>query len=809
MKLFNTISTNKPCQGLFRRTRRMNKWHVLIPLAFAGMLLYWFSLPDELFPDPTSTVIEGRDGTLLGARIADDGQWRFPAPDSIPCRFAKVLLTFEDRYFYVHPGVNPLAIARALLQNIRAGHTVSGGSTLSMQVIRLSRKGRPRTLSEKVKEMVLATRLELRHPKKEILQLYAANAPYGGNVVGLDAAAWRYFGRPPYELSWAEAATLAVLPNAPSLIYPGKNKQLLLEKRNRLLDELAKRGTIDSLTCTLARSEPLPDKPYPLPMHTTHLLGRAGQSYQGQRIRTTIDPYLQEKAAHIVNTHYQTLKSNQVHNAAALVANVKTGEVLAYIGNTFDLHNPYHGQQVDVIMARRSTGSILKPFLFAMMMDEGTFLPNTLVPDIPTQIAGYSPKNYFLTWDGAVPARQSLSRSLNVPSVRMLQNFGVEKLHHGLQEMGMTTLRYHPGHYGLSLILGGAEGTLWDITGMYASLSRVLRNHYDNDRLYDPGDIRSLHFLKNRQLPEARQHTESSIRQKEGKISAAAVWLTWEALVEVNRPDADAAWRSFSSQGKVAWKTGTSFGGRDAWAVGTTRDYVVGVWAGNATGEGRPELTGIASAAPIMFHLFDLLPTGPWFEQPFREMRKIATCRHSGHRAGMYCTDIDSIYVHRSGLNTTPCPYHIRVHLNSERNYQVSSWCAEINEMVAESWFVLPPVMEYYYRRRNPAYRPLPPYAPDCIASNNIPVMEMIYPRDNTSIFIPHLIDGTTSETVFEVAHRNEHTTIFWHLNDTYAGQTRHIHQMGLTPGEGAHTLTLVDEHGEVLVQPFDVKSAR
>ena len=793
--------------GIFYKKGRLKASVFMVLVAGLCLAAYWHSLPKALFPDPYSTVIVDREGNLLGARIAADGQWRFPLIDSVPHRFEKALLTFEDRYYYRHPGVNPLATGRALLQNIRAGKTVSGGSTISMQVVRLSRRHRPRTIGEKVIEMMLATRLELRFSKKEILKLYASHAPFGGNVVGLDAAAWRYFGSSPHELSWAEAATLAVLPNAPALIYPGKNEQLLLQKRNRLLDQLQSRGHLDSLTCVLAKAEPLPGRPYPLPMHATHLLTRAGRKMPGQRIHTTIDPFLQKRTTQIAEAHHRMLRANEVHNAAILVAHVQTGEVLAYVGNTFNMQNPYHGQQVDVITAQRSTGSILKPFLYARLMEEGVFLPNMLVPDIPTQIAGYSPKNYFLTYDGAVPAKRSLSRSLNVPSVRMLREYGVEKFHHELKHYGMSTLVHPPSHYGLSLILGGADGTLWDITGMYASFSRVLGNHHKHYGKYNPNDIRSLHYIYHPEDPLHRPEESHPNLQNEGRISAASVWLTWEALVEVNRPDAEAGWERYSSQGKIAWKTGTSFGGRDAWAIGTTRDYVVGVWVGNASGEGRPGLSGLSAAAPIMFEVFDLLPAGGWFEQAFSEMELVAGCRQSGHRAGMHCTDIDSVWVHRAGLRTPACPYHTRIHLDADRKFRVNTNCADSHEMIAESWFVLPPVIEWYYRRRNPSYKSLPPIRSDCLTEDLFPAMEMIYPHDNHSIFIPRMIDGTIGEAVFEVAHRTNHTTIFWHLNDEYLGQTRDFHQMGLSPGRGDHTLTLVDENGETLVVSFDVKN--
>ncbi|MEE4176305.1 MAG: penicillin-binding protein 1C [Bacteroides sp.] len=775
-------------------------------LALGLLLLVWFfSLPRDLFPDPGSTVIEDREGVLLGARIADDGQWRFLEMEEVPEQFAKALVAFEDRYFYFHPGVNPLATVRALVQNIRAGRRVSGGSTLSMQVIRLSRKGKPRTVVEKLREMVLATRLEARYSKKSILALYASHAPFGGNVVGLDAAAWRYYGRPPADLSWAEAATLAVLPNAPSLIFPGKNQEVLLVKRNRLLDELFRRGHLDSLDCVLAKLEPLPGKPYPLPLMAPHLLDRVYLNQRGTRVKTTLDPHLQQRATAILEEHALMLRANHIHNAAAIVLEVETGQVLAYVGNTRGRADAGQGHMVDVITAPRSTGSILKPFLYAAMMQEGQLLPNTLVPDIPTQIAGYSPKNYFLTYDGAVPAKRSLTRSLNVPSVRMLRDYGVEKFRFILKRLGMNTLVYPPGHYGLSIILGGAEGSLWDISGMYASLSRVLRHHGDYYGMYDLADIHPPVYLADQVSGKKRNSGSRQKLEDYGPVSAAAVWLTWEALVEVNRPDAEAGWQAMASKGKIAWKTGTSFGGRDAWAVGTTRDYVVGVWVGNATGEGRPELTGLGAAAPILFQLFDLLPASAWFDPPYGEMEQVAVCRESGHRAGMHCPVQDTLWVHSKGLKTPPCPYHQLVHLDSLGQYRVNSDCESVGKMITASWFVLPPAMEWFYRSRNPAYRPLPPWRGDCQPQESHTMMEMIYPREGMAIFVPRELDGSAGKTIFEVAHRDLGTRIFWHLDGEYLGETWQNHQMALAPEQGFHTLTLVDEAGNTLNRVFEI----
>jgi len=796
-------------------TRKKKIW---LSVFLTLLIWYIFCLPSKLFKDPTSTVLEDKNGILLGAKIADDGQWRFPYDEKIPMKFAKAIVEFEDKYFYSHPGINPVSIFRAFRQNVSAGKIKSGGSTLTMQAIRLARKNQPRTVFEKIIEIILATRLELSYSKKEILALYASNAPFGGNVVGLDAASWRYFGRSPQKLSWSEAATLAVLPNAPSLIYPGKNHKKLLEKRNRLLVSLWKSGEMDSVSCVLAQSEPLPEKPFPLPQLSPHLLDRASkEGMNGQTVLSTLDASLQERIKNIVEKHSLKLQGNQIFNAAAIVADVETGNVIAYVGNTEpspSLPLPMgegrgggkdeHGNSVDVIISPRSTGSILKPFLFSAMLSEGEILPNTLVPDIPTHIGDFSPQNFYLTYDGAVPARRALARSLNVPCVKMLQQYGVDRFHYYLKKLGITTLNYPADHYGLSLILGGAEATLWDLCGIYASMARKLKAPL----IPEGGNSGVWHPLKyfTPVVP-----LSFGVGQGAG-LDAASTYLTFEAMSEVNRPDIDASWQLFSSSSKIAWKTGTSFGYRDGWAIGVTPNYVVGVWVGNANGEGRPNLTGIGTAAPILFEIFGALPSPSgrgegwgWFKMPQDEMKQIEVCKESGYRALSICEHKEKQWVQSAGLKTAPCPYHRLIHLDASGRWRVNSDCEDVSHMIHKSWFVLPPAMEWYYKSKNPTYSELPSFRNDCKTSANVFSMELLYPKQESKIFVPVELDESTGKTVFRVAHRKPETTIYWHLDDNYIGSTKGIHEMGLSPEPGQHTLTLVDEFGETISQKFEI----
>lgn len=755
-------------------------------VAFVLLVVYYFSLPRTLFEEPYSTVIESSDGELLAAQIAPDGQWRFPAKDSVPNKFKQCIVYFEDEHFRYHPGFNPVAMVKAIRQNQKAGKVVRGGSTLTQQVIRLSRKNKKRTYFEKLIEIVLATRLEFRHSKETILELYAAHAPFGGNVVGLEMASWRYFGVQAHQLSWAESATLAVLPNAPSLIYPGKNQEKLRRKRNALLLKLHNEGVIDQLTYDLAITEPLPQKPYNVPQIAPHLLQRVAKTDQGQRIKTTIDIALQNRINHIARQYHNQFKQNEVHNLAIIVIDVQTRNVISYVGNSpTDVD---HDKDVDIISAPRSTGSILKPFLYASMLDDGEILPNTLVPDIPTQISGYTPQNFNLSYDGAVPAQRALSRSLNIPAVLMLQDYGVFKFYDVLQKFQLHDINKHPDHYGLSLILGGAESNLWDLCRTYANLSSTVNYFNTSKGKYRSKEFAELNFRHGFETDFGDDSFQKTI------LGAGSIYLTYNAMKEVNRPEGDEAWRFYDSSLELAWKTGTSFGNRDAWAIGTNSRYVVGVWVGNASGEGRPELTGVDYAAPVLFDVFNLLPRKPFFTAPLNDLEEAEICTKSGHLAQDDCPKVMQL-INRNGKKTAVCPYHKLVHLDASEQFQVNSSCEDVSNIVSKKWFVLPPVMELYYKSLHIDYVPLPPFRDDCqTAQHN--VMDFIYPKTNSKIYLTKNFNGQIQPIIAKVAHSNKEAKLFWYVDNVYKGTTQTFHELPIEANTGIHYITVVDEFG-------------
>jgi penicillin-binding protein 1C len=391
--------------------------------------------------------------------------------------------------------------------------------------------------------------------------------------------------------------------------------------------------------------------------------------------------------------------------------------------------------------------------------------------------------------------------------VRMLQSYGVERFHFLLQRLGMRTLNMPPQHYGLSLILGGAESSLWDVCAMYAGQSRVLSEYTLYNSMYRRGDIfRPLLLMNdNHSLPRKGTKQSSDEFEPTGLLDASAIWITYRALLEVNRPEEEAGWKMFANTRRIAWKTGTSYGNRDAWAIGTTPEYTVGVWVGNASGEGRPGLTGVAFAAPIMFDIFNLLPRTSAFEQPYDDMTQVAICRQSGHVAGRFCSETDTAWISLKGLRSMACPWHVPLQLDKSGQYRVNSNCYSVHEMQIQSWFVLPPAMEWFYKTRNATYASLPPWLPGCSDPYSSRPMELIYPSGDVNVMVPRELGGEAGRIVLQAVHQNPDALIFWHLNGEYIGSTRQEHYLAIHPSVGFQHLVLTDENGFSLRQGFRV----
>ncbi|MGY6647581.1 penicillin-binding protein 1C [Wenyingzhuangia sp. IMCC45574] len=742
-----------------------------------------------------STVLFSKENQLLGATIAKDEQWRFPPTATIPEKFKTCILQYEDAYFYKHPGFNPVAIAKAVQLNIKKQRNVRGASTITQQVIRLSR-GKQRTYWEKFVELILATRLELRESKDAILKLYMHHAPFGGNVVGIEMAAWRYFGTSPDKLSWAESATLAVLPNAPSLIFPGKNKQLLKKKRDFLLHKLFQEKLIDSLSYQLAIQESLPQKPVSLPLDHIHLLSLLHKKHQGERIQTSISYSLQNKLVETVSKYHKKYKSNNIHNLSAVVIDIETKKILAYVGNTNT--TPQNHKYVDMVQAQRSTGSTLKPILYMAMLNSGELMPSMLVADIPTQIQEYNPENYDRTFTGAIPVNKAIAKSLNVPAVRLLRSYGLQKFHDDLNFLGLRGVNKSIDHYGLPLILGGAESSLWDITNMYANLASTVNHYNTNESRYHTKEHQFASLLKNTTLDIDNLSFDSNI------FDAGSIYKGFEAMTEVVRPDDDLGWKHYTSAQKIAWKTGTSFGNKDAWSIGVNKKYAVGIWVGNADGEGIAELTGVKNAAPVMFDVFESLPNNQWFDTPWDALQEIEVCAISGHKPTELCTTVKE-WIPLNTNHTLPCPYHKEILLDENEQYRVFKNCIDANKIRTKTFFVLPANQAWYYKRVNSNYVSLPPVQSGCINKNR-PVMDFLSPTNNTSFILAKDFNEKKQPLVVKVSHQRNNEQLFWYVNERYVKTTEHFHELTITPDVGKHTITVVDQNGNQISRTITIE---
>ena len=757
----------------------------LIVLFSLFLLWYYFALPKQLFTKPMSTVVYDENGELLGAHIAKDGQWRFEMTSTVNPKFEECILAYEDNRFRSHIGVDPIALIRAIRSNFSAGKIKSGASTITMQTIRLHQDNPERTYWEKFKEIILATRLEWRCSKQEILQYYSANAPFGGNIVGIDAAAWKYFGRSQERLSWSEAATLAVLPNSPALVHPGRNRLRLEQKRNSVLLDLLKAERIDSLTYELSILEPLPEKPYPIPLIAPHLMFRhlSVSNARSHVVHSTLNKNAQKKAQEIVDRNSANLASNGVLHAAALVLENATGEIKAYIGNSGSF-TAGEQRMVNMIHAPRSTGSILKPLLYASAMNYGEITPLELLEDAPVQYGSYSPKNYTKMYGGVISAKQMVSKSLNVPAVNLLAKLGVSRFHTLLKQYGMTSLHAAPNHYGLSLILGGAEVTMWDLGKMYLAFAQKngLATNQNFTIHYDRSDTTKTDFSN---YPDC-----------------GVIWKTFEAMNELSRPGAEASWKRYSSAKKVAWKTGTSFGGRDAWAVGVSKDYTYVVWTGNADGTGKPNLTGYQSSAPILFELVHLFQTeNTWFSEPKDDLDVERICKQSGMRASKHCTEHLYESIPKSSGKTSLCTYCKTFFLDSSRTWIVNDEAYPVHLKKKIAQFILPPLSAYYYKIKHPDYIDLPPVK----GAVQVSTFKIIYPTHQSSLYLPHFTNEERAQVLFRAVASKKDAVLYWHINDKFVGRTKNEHEFKKVLESGDYCLSVIDQFGQKEVLTFTI----
>ncbi len=781
-----------------KKTISQQTWKRFFRPLVLPLLGFILLFPKTIFDRPNSPILLSKDQQLLGAKIATDGQWHFHDLDSLSNKFETALIHFEDRNFYDHAGIDPRGFGRALWNNLQ-GKKRQGASTLSMQIARMAGQQGKRGYLRKLKEMLFALQLEFRYSKAAIIKMYASNAPFGGNIIGLDAASWRYFGKDHHQLSWAESCMLAVLPNAPGLIHPGRSRTALKEKRNRLLKSLLEHQKITQEDYDLAILEPLPEKPQVLPRHAQHLLQQLVTEHPNEaQFQSSLDYELQLQCNDIVSRYYERIKHLDVHNIGVLVIDMEKNQVVSYIGNTPMLSNTYQ-PFVDMIQASRSSGSVLKPLLFAKAIDAHKISPKSLLRDVPDAWGGYAPKNYNKNFEGLVPADESLYRSLNLPFVDLLDQYSHEKFLGDLQSLPFSTINRSADHYGLSLILGGAEISLWDLATTYKGMAKDLQAFNGSKNSYSLEHYQAPQILLNRQA-KTKPTSEIPVH-----FSAAAIWHTFESLTALQRPGTEGQWKYFSSSEKIAWKTGTSHGFKDAWTIGLNRKYLVGVWVGNADGTGKEGLTGVQAAAPLFFQIFNQLPAQEWFNEPLDELFDQEVCSVSGFKPTIRCPKT-SMLLPKTSEHLMYCNRHKWINCTADTLYQANKDCSNQLDLIEVSFFIPSPKETYYLKKGGRGLAPLPPPHPSCPPNSASSDMGFIYPpTDYCKFYIPYKLNEEKSKLIFSATHQQSNQSLFWHLNDQYLGMTETFHEMPFEIGAGQHVMLIKDSNGTEKKVRFEV----
>jgi len=758
-------------KGKHRRLFLIFPIALFLALAIANWLL---PIPLDQLQPTASTIVRDRNGELLRAFLAPDQMWRIRVnAEEIAPALKTTVIAYEDKYFYWHVGINPVAVARAAIANLQARRVVQGGSTITMQVARLM-EPKERTLANKLVEAFRALQLEWRYSKDEILTFYFNLAPYGGNIVGAGAAAYFYFNKSADQLSLGESALLAAIPNSPNLYRPDLNPRAAAHARQKILALLEQQGKTSDRRVEEANSEPLPRRRFDLPFLTPHLSEKLTQLYpHRERLETTIDASVQKLAQNILVTNIQPLRQRGINNGAIVVIENKSQDVLAMVGSAdfFDEHND---GQVNGAMSPRSPGSALKPFIYALGFEHGLISPQSLLYDVPVEYGGFKPVNYDDQYHGAVTVEDALIRSLNVPAVNLYAQLGEQGIYGFLQEAGVTTLPKTREYYGLSLILGGCEVTLLELTNLYAGLA-------------NRGRFRPYRLL-------------TSLDQVEGKtlLSPGACYLATDILSQLRRPELPAVWDASISIPTVAWKTGTSYGHRDAWSIGYTPRCTIGVWAGNFDGKGVPGLVGAEVAAPILFALFNALekPSGSnWFLQPAGvEHRQV--CSISGMPLSEFCaTAKDERFLPGISPNQG-CSIHQLLFVDKKTGQRLCSHCRvgkKVSEKIVEQW---PAEIATWLARTGYPIQRIPEHYSKCskVAAGETPVIRS--PVANAEYKVRSGVNLRYQKILLDASVSNLSKRIYWFLNGRmiFSGDPRE--KVFMKPQKGRHTLMCMDDEG-------------
>lgn len=753
-------------------------------LAFVVPLPARLSVPD-------STVLEYRDGSVAHVFLAADDRWRLPTePGHVDPAYVEALVALEDARFWWHPGVDPLAVVRAATDNLRAGRVVSGASTLTMQLVRIL-EPRPRTFGSKLIEALRAVQLELHLSKTEILAAYLRFAPYGRNLEGVEAAAWGYLGHGSGALTPAETALLLAIPQDPSRRAPSagdpETTRAARDQVAVLLDAVGALAAPDQdedavLAAVLATG--VPRQLRPMPRHAPHaamwMRAQKPSLRPGARVRTTLDGGVQRTAEQVVADVRETARRAGVHGIAVVVADRETGELRALVGG-FDFWSPRAGSQIPAFAVARSPGSTLKPLLYARAIEDGRILPEHLLEDVPARFGSYAPRNYDGQHDGMVSAEQALSRSLNIPFVNLLQDVGVESFLADLRAMGVRSLDPRPGHYGLSLVAGGVELQPLELASLYVALA-------------EDGEARTLHWRAQGRMPPRRVYGPGS------------TWLTRRALRLRDRPDFPARRELSAVPRDLHWKTGTSFGNRDAWSVGSGRRLTVAVWLGNLDQQPSPWLVGAQAAGPVLFDLLEALEQGMsgQLPPPPAELKEVEVCGLSGRLAGPACPRRRPALAREQRVPTERCAMHVEVEVDAETGERVRPGCREGRRVETRTVVQWPAAVQRWLAESWRALPTAPPLAEGCAPEGTAAAPRILSPEEGMVAVLLPGVPASDQDIPLEAT--GGPGELDWYVDGAWVARAPAEERVWWTPRPGVHELMVVDPAGRSTRQRLEVR---
>lgn len=749
-------------------------------------LLNWvvFPLPHDKLTRAHGTFVYSRDNHLLNCFTAEDRFWRKPVSlDSISPLLVSTVIATEDKWFRWHPGFNPVALISAAYDNLSKGKFVRGGSTLTMQIARMM-EPKERTIPNKLLEILRAVQLELAYCKDDLLEIYFNLAPYGGNIEGVGAASYLYFGKRPSDLTLSEVAILTAIPASPNQFRPDANSERCRQRRDLILDRLLAENQIDSLEMAQAKREEIPDSRVQPVVAAPHLSQLLAQRYpERTELVSTLDFKLQVVCEQLATGFQQSLREKGINNLSVVVLDTRTSELLAMVGSA-DFGDTKHQGQVNGAIAPRSPGSALKPFVYGLGFEKGLISPELRVEDLAVNYAGYIPVNYDGEYHGVVPVNDALIQSLNVPAVNLASRVGVGQIYNLLKQGGISTLNRKSHEYGLPLVLGSCEVSLLELVNLYAMLGRG-------------GEFRPKALLMNDKAPAS-----------ERLFSAETCYLLSDILSELKRPDLPSSWEFTTNMPRVAWKTGTSYGRKDAWAVGYNPEYTVGVWAGNFTAEGSIAIVGAEIAAPLMLSIFDHLYTNkqaPWNTAP-ENIKLRPVCAVSGMPAGAACPSTVQESFFAGVSSTRECDIHQRILVDASTGFKLCPYCSEGKkhaEKVIERWS--PKVASWLLRQGVISF--LPQHNPDCRGETGGDEPVITSPEQGATYMVQEHAPLEYQKILFEASAGSDAVRLHWFLDgQLFATASNSGSRIFYAPIRGEHRLMCVDALGRSTSITFRVE---